>query len=101
MENPELLFGIPLLIIGALGLLVAIEMLLAGAAPKSKTEAAVRAGIMAFVGLAAATVAEYFIATGMSQAMALLIIIALFKAAVIFQFFMHVMRLQHAHAQEE
>ena len=101
VENPELLFGIPLLIIGALGLLVAVEMLLAGAAPKSKTEVAVRGGIMAFVGLAAATIGEYFIAISMSQTMVPLIIIALFKAAVIAQFFMHIMRVQHAHPQEE
>ncbi len=101
MENPELLFGIPLLIIGSLGVLVAIEMLLAGQGTKSKTEMAVRAGIMAFVALGAATIGEYYIAIEMKHAMVPLIIIALFKAAVIVQFFMHVMRVQHVHAEEE
>lgn len=101
MENPELFFGIPMLIIGGLGLLVAIEVMLAGEAPKSKTEMAIRAGIMAFTGLTAATIGEYVIAVKMAHAMVPLIIIALFKAAVIAQFFMHVMRVQHAHAEEE
>jgi len=101
VENPELLFGVPMLIIGGLGLLVAIELLLAGEAPKSKAETAVRAGIMAFVGLGAATIGEYFLAIEMSQPMVLLIVIAVFKAALIVQFFMHVMRVRDAHAEEE
>jgi uncharacterized membrane protein len=100
METPELLFGIPMLVIGAVGVLVAIEMLFVGEGPRSKAEAAVRAGIMAFIALAAATVGEYFIAVRMEQAMVLLIIIAFFKAGVIIQFFMHVMRVRHAHEEE-
>ncbi len=101
MENPELLFGVPLLIVGSIGLLAMIEMLLAGDTTRSKAEAAGRAGLMAFVGLGAATIIEYVIAVEIEQSMVLLVLIALLKAAVIVQFFMHVMRMRHAGHEEE
>ena len=54
--------------------------------------AAYRQGLIVFLGLAVLTIVEYFVAVSLNSAV-LLLILALVKAALIVQYFMHVYRL--------
>lgn len=58
---------------------------------EAKTSAQ-RRGLIVFLALAVLTIIEYFIAVSLNSAV-LLFIVALLKAALIVQFFMHVYRL--------
>ena len=59
---------------------------------EEKRAAAYRQGFIVFVALAVLTIVEYFASTALNSTV-LLIIIALIKAALIVQFFMHISRL--------
>jgi hypothetical protein len=56
-------------------------------------KAAYRRGFFVFVGLAVLTVAEFFVASAAGGSAALLFILALAKAGVIIQYYMHLNRL--------
>jgi cytochrome c oxidase subunit 4 len=61
-----------------------------------KKTAAYRQGVMVFVGLAVLTIAEFFVSAATDGSAVLLLIIALVKAGIIVNFFMHIYRLWRA-----
>lgn len=61
-----------------------------------KKTAAYRQGVMVFVGLAVLTIAEFFVSAATDGSAVLLFIIALVKAGIIVNFFMHIYRLWRA-----
>lgn len=63
---------------------------------ESKRAAAYRQGIYVFLGLAVLTIAEFFVSAATDGSAVLLLIIALVKAGVIANFFMHIYRLWRA-----
>jgi hypothetical protein len=94
MDDPVLLFGLPLLTVGSLGLLLALLLLIGG--DIDGRPAPGRAGWQAFVALAWFTVVEYVIAVETSYNLLTLIPIAIAKFALIAWFFMHVARVRGA-----
>ena len=60
---------------------------------EDKKAAAYRQGIMVFVGLAILTIAEFFVSAATDGSATFLLIIALLKAGIIANFFMHIYRL--------
>jgi cytochrome c oxidase subunit 4 len=60
---------------------------------EERKSAAYRQGLYVFLGLAVLTVAEYFVSIWTDGSAVLLLIIAVFKAGVIANFFMHIYRL--------
>ena len=100
MENPEIMAGIPMAILGAIGLLVA---LLLTAAPSEDGPRKPGTGRVAFamsIALAWLTVVEYVIAVKTSHNIVALMILAVIEAALIGFFFMRVMRISAAHREE-
>ena len=79
MENPEIIAGIPMLILGSIGLLVAILLTIAPAEDGARRLSASRVALMVFVAL---------------------MIIAVMKTALIGFFFMRVMRISAAHRED-
>lgn len=63
---------------------------------EDKKTAAYRQGLLVFIGLAILTVAEFFVSAATDGSAVLLIIIAVLKAGIIAQFFMHIYRLWRA-----
>ncbi len=59
-----------------------------------------RQNIYVFLGLAVLTVLEFLVAVNLEQATVALVIIALIKAGLIVQFFMHIYRLWQAEEHE-
>jgi hypothetical protein len=91
MENPELMLGVPLILLSTVGLLVVVELVIASS---GRASGASRVGLMVFAGLAWLTMVEYLVAVATSYNMVLLTIIAVLKTGLIMQFFMHVMRVR-------
>jgi caa(3)-type oxidase subunit IV len=60
---------------------------------EEKKTAAYRQGVLVFIGLAILTIAEFFVSAAFDGSAVLLIIIAVLKAGIIAQFFMHIYRL--------
>ena len=60
---------------------------------EDKKKAAYRQGVLVFIGLAILTVGEFFVSAATDGSAVLLFIIALLKAGIIAQFFMHIYRL--------
>jgi cytochrome c oxidase subunit 4 len=60
---------------------------------EDKKAAAYRKGVIVFIGLAILTVGEYFVSAATDGSATFLFIIALVKAGVIANFFMHIYRL--------
>jgi len=90
MDDPVILFGLPLLTFGSIGLLLALLTMIGGdvdghAAPG-------RSGWQAFIALAWFTVVEYLVAVETSYNLVTLVPIAIAKVALIAWFFMHVAR---------
>jgi hypothetical protein len=61
-----------------------------------KKAAAYRQGIIVFIGLAVLTVAEFLVSAATDGSAVLLLIIAVLKAGIIANFFMHIYRLWRA-----
>jgi hypothetical protein len=95
MEDPAILVGIPMIIIGSIGLLVAAVAMASGG-ESTPQRAASRAGWTAFIGLAWLTIVEYLIAISMSFNFFVLVFIAAVKTGLILNYFMHVMRVRRA-----
>ena len=95
MEDPAILVGIPMIIIGCAGLLLAAVAMASGG-ETTPQQAASRAGWTAFIGLAWLTVVEYLIAIGMSANFFVLVFIAVVKTGLILNYFMHVARVRRA-----
>lgn len=100
MENPEIIAGIPMLILGSIGLLVAILLTIAPAEDGARKLSAGRVALMVFVVLAWLTGIEYAIAVQTSYNIVALVIIAVMKTALIGFFFMRVMRISAAHRED-
>lgn len=100
MENPEIVTGIPLAILGAIGLLVA---LLLTAAPSeygpSKSDTG-RVALAMSIALTWLTVVEYIVAVKTSHNVVTLMTLAVIEAALVIFFFMRVMRISAAHREE-
>jgi hypothetical protein len=92
MENPELVFGIPLALAGAVGLLVAM-LLLAGWGEERPDGSRAGAGWRAFLALAWLTAVEYIVAVATSYNVIALVFLAVLKVALIAAVFMSVARL--------
>jgi cellobiose-specific phosphotransferase system component IIC len=90
MEDMRYLFGMPILIFGAVGLLIALVVMVGG--DEDGHAAPGRSGWQAFVVLAWFTVVEYIVAIETSYNLILLTPIALAKVGLIAWFFMHVAR---------
>jgi ABC-type phosphate transport system permease subunit len=90
MEDMRYLFGLPTIVIGAVGLLVAVLVMVGGEA--GDTAAPGRSGWQAFIALAWLTLIEYIVAVATSYNIVLLVLIALAKVGLIAWFFMHVAR---------
>ena len=95
MEDPAILLGIPMIIIGSIGLLLAAVVMASGG-ESTPQQAASRAGWTAFIGLAWLTGIEYLIAIGMSFNFFVLVFIAVVKTGLILNYFMHIGRVRHA-----
>ena len=67
---------------------------------KSAKMAEYRQNIYVFLGLAVLTVLEFLIAINLEQATVPLLIIAIIKAGLIVQFFMHIYRIWQAEEHE-
>ncbi len=93
MEDPAILVGVPMIIIGCVGLLLAAVVMASGG-ERTPQQAASRAGWTAFSGLAWLTVVEYLIGISMSFNFFVLVAIAAVKAGLIANFFMHVRRVR-------
>jgi hypothetical protein len=92
MENPEYMLGIPLVLLGSVGLLIALE-LLAGWGDGQVAGTRAGAGWRAFLALAWLTGVEYYVAVTTSYNLMALAALAVLKVALIAAVFMHVARL--------
>lgn len=63
---------------------------------EEKKTAAYRQGILVFILLAVLTIVEFFVSAWTDGSVVLLMIIAVLKAGIIAQFFMHIYRLWRA-----
>lgn len=95
MEDPAILFGVPMIVLGSLGLLLA-AIAMVGGDVRTPQEAAGRAGWSAFIGLAWLTAVEYLIAISMSANFFPLVLIAAIKVGLIANYFMHVVRVRRS-----
>jgi hypothetical protein len=95
VENPELLIGIPLAIVGMVGLLVAVETLV-GANDDSRTSTppGTTLGWQAFIAIAWLTIVEYILAIATGYNVPVLFAIAIFKVLLIGIVFMHANRVR-------
>jgi hypothetical protein len=100
MENPEIMAGIPALILGSIGLLVALLLTITPEEGAARKLSAGRLAFMVFVALAWLTGIEYVIAIETSYNIIVLMIIAAMKTALIAFFFMRFMRISAAHREE-